>query len=173
MSSSLSWCAGGDTDEENAGSDRTIQMEDLPDMPKRGPAYWTEPFMGVCVVGVLSTILIALTYGATTGASEEDPPSSLDSSCDCQGMAIALVDWAWEVLASETGFLAAELGKPSHVSSLGQVALALIWAEAGVAALSTLFLLFGNAGELSRSPETCYPIPAEVEHLLKQWPATA
>ncbi|CAE7322399.1 unnamed protein product [Symbiodinium sp. CCMP2592] len=86
-------------------------MEDLPDLPKRGPAYWTEPFMGVCVVGVLSTILIALTYGATTGAGEE-------------------------------------------VSSLGQVALALIWAEAGVAALSTLFLLFGNAGELSRSPET-------------------
>ena len=37
-----------------------------------------------------------------------------------------------------------------------------------MAALSTLYLLFGNAGVVQRSERTCYPIPTEVEALLKQ-----
>ena len=37
-----------------------------------------------------------------------------------------------------------------------------------MAALSTLYLLFGNAGVVQRSERTCYPIPQEVEVLLKQ-----
>ena len=63
----------------------SVSINDLPELPRRGAAFWSEPFMGICVVGVLSTILIALTYGATAG---------------------------------------------TEVTSLGQIALTLIWAEA-------------------------------------------
>lgn len=120
----LGWCDGAETDEEIAvGS--TLDISDLPDLPKRGAAFWTEPFMGICVVGVLCCILIALTYGATS---------------------------------------------TPEVTGLGQIAVTLIWAEAGVAVLSTLYLLFGNAGVVHRSEKTlrCFPIPAEVEQCLKQ-----
>eukprot|EP00913_Durusdinium_trenchii_P019406 g18244.t1 len=119
----ISWCDGGDTDEECVAR---VVTEDNVRPPRRGQAFWTEPFMGICVVGVLSTILIALTYGATAGA------------------------------------------EATPVTGLGQIALTLIWAEAGVAVLSTLYLLFGNAGVVQRSEKTCYPIPSEVESLIKQ-----
>ena len=47
---------------------------------------------------------------------DDDDDADRNGREDEAEAAVALVDWAWEVLASETGFLAAELGKPSHVS---------------------------------------------------------
>lgn len=38
----------------------------------------------------------------------------------------------------------------------------LIWLWASIALLGTTFVIFGRAGEVVRSPETCYPIPHEV-----------
>lgn len=82
-----------------------------------------EPVMGVCVVGLLSAGLVAVTCGFTLG---------------------------------------------SEVTQMGEVALVLIWVEASIAALSTLYLLFGTAGEIRRTEATCYPIPKEVEERLRQ-----
>lgn len=53
-------------------------------------------------------------------------------------------------------------GVPQRMRSL----LALVWAEAAAAVLSTLYILFGGAGVIRRGPGTCYPMPSEVEELL-------
>ena len=45
----MNWCEAAETDEECAGS---LSIQDLPELPRRGAAFWSEPFMGVCVVGV-------------------------------------------------------------------------------------------------------------------------
>lgn len=47
-----------------------------------------------------------------------------------------------------------------------RIAVSAIWAEAVIALCSTAYLIFGAAGEIRRSPGTCYPIPAEVEQRL-------
>eukprot|EP00931_Biecheleriopsis_adriatica_P108326 TRINITY_DN82636_c0_g1_i1.p1 TRINITY_DN82636_c0_g1~~TRINITY_DN82636_c0_g1_i1.p1 ORF type:complete len:227 (+),score=26.93 TRINITY_DN82636_c0_g1_i1:70-750(+) len=113
----------GDTDEEYAENERRFPIEDLPELPSRGAAFWTEPFMGICVVGVLCAILIAVTSGVSIG---------------------------------------------TEATQLGQLALILIWVEAGIAVFCTAYLLFADAGVIQRSEETCYPIPAEIEELLRQ-----
>ena len=47
-------------------------------------------------------------------------------------------------------------------------ALALIYAEAAVALLCLLGLLFGNPGEVKRSPQSCFPMPERVADRLSQ-----
>eukprot|EP00429_Kryptoperidinium_foliaceum_P036228 CAMPEP_0176177270 /NCGR_PEP_ID=MMETSP0120_2-20121206/90815_1 /TAXON_ID=160619 /ORGANISM="Kryptoperidinium foliaceum, Strain CCMP 1326" /LENGTH=266 /DNA_ID=CAMNT_0017515363 /DNA_START=63 /DNA_END=861 /DNA_ORIENTATION=+ len=56
----------------------------------------------------------------------------------------------------------------SQGASIQRVAVALIWAEAGIAVFSMFYLLLGNAGVIHRSEKTCYPIPREVEERLLQ-----
>ncbi|CAE8609459.1 unnamed protein product, partial [Polarella glacialis] len=101
-----------------------IPIADLPPMPYRGTGYRTEPIMGICVVGVLCAILVAVTQGVTNGPDAE-------------------------------------------ATQLGQIAVILIWAEASIAILSTLYLLFGDAGVIKRTEESCYPIPSEVEQRIR------
>jgi hypothetical protein len=45
-----------------------------------------------------------------------------------------------------------------------------IFAEAGTAVLMTLYLLLAGAGVIRRSPKTCYPMPPQVEELLRNDP---
>eukprot|EP00932_Pfiesteria_piscicida_P004335 SRR837773.14239.p1 GENE.SRR837773.14239~~SRR837773.14239.p1 ORF type:complete len:207 (+),score=7.71 SRR837773.14239:74-622(+) len=52
--------------------------------------------------------------------------------------------------------------KQGQMSHLRDLTVFLIWGEAIIATLCTLFLLFGQAGVISRSPKTCYPVPQEV-----------
>ena len=47
-------------------------------------------------------------------------------------------------------------------------ALALIYTEAAVALLCLLGLLFGNPGEVKRSPQSCFPMPESVADRLSQ-----
>ena len=47
-------------------------------------------------------------------------------------------------------------------------ALALIYAEAAIAGLCLLGLMFGNPGEVKRSPQSCFPIPELVADRLSQ-----
>lgn len=44
----------------------------------------------------------------------------------------------------------------------------LIWVWAAIAVLCTLYIVYGEAGVIERSPETCYPIPEEVAEKLLQ-----
>lgn len=84
----------------------------------------------------------------------------------CMGLCIVTVLSA--MLVSVTQGLAAASLEASGGSSEGSsdkvrdFSVFAIWAEAITAALCTLFLLFGNAGVVQRSPKTCYPVPAEV-----------
>mmetsp|Transcript_13545 Transcript_13545/g.39536 ORF Transcript_13545/g.39536 Transcript_13545/m.39536 type:complete len:231 (-) Transcript_13545:45-737(-) len=41
-----------------------IPLDQLPPLPKRGDGYASEPISGICLVSVLSTALVAATYGA-------------------------------------------------------------------------------------------------------------
>ncbi|CAE8710834.1 unnamed protein product, partial [Polarella glacialis] len=58
-------------------------------------------------------------------------------------------------------------GPDAEATQLGQIAVILIWAEASIAILSTLYLLFGDAGVIKRTEESCYPIPSEVEQRIR------
>lgn len=60
----------------------------------------------------------------------------------------------------------ADSGGLDGVTQRMKALLALIWAEAAAAVLSTLYILFAGAGVIKRRPSTCYPIPPEVEELL-------
>jgi len=55
---------------------------------------------------------------------------------------------------------------PAAHTSLAHLMVTLIWIWAAIAALCTAFILFGNAGVVKRSHETCYPIPHEVAERL-------
>merc|ERR1740117_1579725 len=60
---------------------------------------------------------------------------------------------------------------PAANTRMGHIMMALIWLWAGIAVFCTAFILFGNAGVVKRSRETCYPIPQEVaEKLLANKP---
>mmetsp|Transcript_68293 Transcript_68293/g.142749 ORF Transcript_68293/g.142749 Transcript_68293/m.142749 type:complete len:262 (+) Transcript_68293:117-902(+) len=54
------------------------------------------------------------------------------------------------------------------IRDISQVPVYLVWAEAGVATLCVLYLLFGGAGVVKRSEKTCYPMPPEVERRIRQ-----
>merc|ERR1712194_396371 len=48
-----------------------------------------------------------------------------------------------------------------------RAAVVLVWSEVVIAVCCVLVLLFAECGKIKRSPSTCYPIPAEVEDILK------
>jgi len=59
------------------------------------------------------------------------------------------------------------LGLRSHLSSvISTLGVGLIWTWALVAVVCTAYILFGGAGEIKRSPSTCYPIPQEIANAL-------
>jgi len=60
-----------------------------------------------------------------------------------------------------------DLKEKGVVKEMSVVPMYLVWAEAGVAALCVLFLLFGGSGVIRRSEKTCYPMPPEVEQRLR------
>eukprot|EP00928_Gymnodinium_smaydae_P025931 TRINITY_DN20514_c0_g1_i1.p1 TRINITY_DN20514_c0_g1~~TRINITY_DN20514_c0_g1_i1.p1 ORF type:complete len:234 (+),score=37.72 TRINITY_DN20514_c0_g1_i1:63-764(+) len=111
------------SDLEHFDEQEAIPLSALPPLPARGTGYWTEPLMGVCVVGMMSFMLVGATHSVAT------------------------------------------VETVSH-TSLARILVVLIWSEAGVAAACVAFLLFAGAGEIKRTPKTCYPIPAEVEQKL-------
>merc|ERR1719215_1032604 len=57
---------------------------------------------------------------------------------------------------------------PEDRTSVKTFCKAAIFVEAGLAALCVCFLLFGGAGVIERTPQTCYPMPPVVEDLLKK-----
>lgn len=75
------------------------------------------------------------------------------------------------LVAIVTGVSLNRLSRPneedSHTLIITKTMLALIWVEALVAVLSTLYIVFGGAGVIRRSPHTCYPIPREVLEQLR------
>lgn len=106
-----------------------IPIADFPRLPDRGQGYWSEPWLGVCVVSGLSAVLVAITHGVSVSRLSEASPED-------------------DMTQTKT-------------------VLALIWAEAITAVLATLFILFAGAGVIKRSPDTCYPMPPEVEERLR------
>jgi len=79
--------------------------------------------------------------------------------CVVSLMCVALVSIVTGVALSRLS-PASEAGKEALIVT--KAMLALIWVEALVAVLSTLYIVFGGAGVIQRSPDTCYPIPREV-----------
>ncbi|CAK0845259.1 unnamed protein product, partial [Prorocentrum cordatum] len=57
---------------------------------------------------------------------------------------------------------------PEDDTTLTKTLLGLIWAEAVTAVLATLYIVFAGAGVIKRSPDTCYPMPVEVEERLRR-----
>merc|ERR1712232_1319493 len=53
-------------------------------------------------------------------------------------------------------------GQVGSVKFVGEMVVFLIWLWAGIATASTLYIFFGAAGVIRRSPSVCYPIPHEV-----------
>lgn len=116
--------------EDATRSAHRIPIADFPRLPGRGPGYWSEPWLGVCIVSGLSAALVAITHGV--GASR-----------------------------------LAEAG-PGEDVTVTKTLLALIWAEAVAAVLATMFIQFAGAGVIKRTPDTCYPMPPEVEERLSR-----
>jgi len=86
---------------------------------------------------------------------------------------ICLVGVLCFVLVSAThGVATAALDDPTNVEEIGDAIVLLrlvkplIWSWAALATLSTAYIIFGAAGEIRRSPQTCYPIPYEVTEYL-------
>lgn len=52
--------------------------------------------------------------------------------------------------------------------ALAIIFLVLVYAEACLAIVSLVGVLFADAGVIKRSPQTCYPMPTEVEEKLRQ-----
>jgi len=46
-------------------------LRELPPLPKRDSAFYSEPLCGICVVGFLSTLLVAMTSGAASVADNK------------------------------------------------------------------------------------------------------
>mmetsp|Transcript_134828 Transcript_134828/g.341041 ORF Transcript_134828/g.341041 Transcript_134828/m.341041 type:complete len:233 (+) Transcript_134828:164-862(+) len=134
MASELLGC--GDSSESDGDAEASeapeIPLDQFPPLPRRGPGFWSEPMLGLCIVGVLCAMLVAVTQGMAAGSE------------------------AASTSTSEEG------------SSLRKATVTLIWVEAITAALCTAYLLVGNAGVISRSRSTCYPMPAEVEERLRE-----
>lgn len=124
--------SGNESDDAEATvqSDIPIPLDDFPPMLGRGSGYRSEPFLGICIVTVLSALLVGVTNGIAVQGSE-----------------------------ARGGFFN---------GGLQAAMLCLVWAEAALAILCMLYLLFGNAGVIKRSMKTCYPIPAEVEIRLRE-----
>jgi len=57
---------------------------------------------------------------------------------------------------------------PEDDMTFTKTLLGLIWAEAVTAVLGTLYIVFAGAGVIKRSPNTCYPMPPEVEERLRR-----
>eukprot|EP00928_Gymnodinium_smaydae_P036486 TRINITY_DN25499_c0_g1_i1.p1 TRINITY_DN25499_c0_g1~~TRINITY_DN25499_c0_g1_i1.p1 ORF type:complete len:271 (+),score=52.41 TRINITY_DN25499_c0_g1_i1:77-889(+) len=61
---------------------------------------------------------------------------------------------------------AADCAESPMEATLARLLVPTVWLWAAVSAFCTAYLLFGNAGEIRRSPATCYPIPEEVARRL-------
>jgi len=66
--------SSGESDdaEVTTSSECQIPLCDLPPLPHRGKGYRTEPFMGICVVLVLSAMLVGLTSGMTVQGESDN-----------------------------------------------------------------------------------------------------
>ena len=64
-------------------------------------------------------------------------------------------------------------GAPFTGTNWWEVAGSLIYVEAFIAVLCLAGLMFGDPGTLKRSPENCFPLPAEIERLLSQGESVA
>eukprot|EP00927_Polykrikos_kofoidii_P066465 TRINITY_DN62065_c0_g1_i1.p1 TRINITY_DN62065_c0_g1~~TRINITY_DN62065_c0_g1_i1.p1 ORF type:complete len:238 (-),score=17.37 TRINITY_DN62065_c0_g1_i1:108-821(-) len=100
----------------------SVPISDFPPLPVRQWGYWVEPWLGICLVTILSSLLVILTQ-------------QIVFHFDNPGI--------WP-----------------------RIVFSLVVAEAVIAFLCVAYLLFGRAGEIRRSRETCYPLPAEVEQRL-------
>mmetsp|Transcript_16176 Transcript_16176/g.31633 ORF Transcript_16176/g.31633 Transcript_16176/m.31633 type:complete len:251 (-) Transcript_16176:124-876(-) len=65
------------------------------------------------------------------------------------------------LLVGLTTSVAAE-GRKEVELATGRILVSAIWTWAAIAAACTAYIILGGAGEIKRSPETCYPIPDEV-----------
>mmetsp|Transcript_14498 Transcript_14498/g.40492 ORF Transcript_14498/g.40492 Transcript_14498/m.40492 type:complete len:228 (-) Transcript_14498:123-806(-) len=65
MASDLCECgsASGSEDADCEVLSSNFSLERLPPLPRRGSGYWSEPMMGICIVGVLSAMLVSVTQG--------------------------------------------------------------------------------------------------------------
>eukprot|EP00929_Paragymnodinium_shiwhaense_P015323 TRINITY_DN12339_c0_g1_i3.p1 TRINITY_DN12339_c0_g1~~TRINITY_DN12339_c0_g1_i3.p1 ORF type:complete len:235 (-),score=30.10 TRINITY_DN12339_c0_g1_i3:117-821(-) len=114
--------------EESEETVPRIPINAFPPLLPRSPGYWAEPWMGICVVGVMSLLLVGVTNACAEGS-----------------------------------------GLPRDIGRLMRI---VIWSEAAVAVSCCAYILFGEAGEIRRSPATCYPMPVEVEEKLLASEAT-
>lgn len=69
------------------------------------------------------------------------------------------------LLVGLTTSVAAE-GRKDSQQVTSHLLVSAIWTWAAIAAACTAYIILGGAGELKRSPETCYPIPEEVAERL-------
>jgi len=64
-------CVEGQTDSDDPeakaiiAASEEIPMHELPELPARGWAYWTEPLMGIAVVGFFCLLLCSIVYAVT------------------------------------------------------------------------------------------------------------
>ncbi|CAK0808999.1 unnamed protein product [Prorocentrum cordatum] len=107
-------------------SARVIAIKDLPGLQARGQDYYSQPFCGICVVGVLIALFVSCTRSAVADSAGG-------------------YDW-----------------------TLPNACVVAVFAEAGIAVFMVLYILFAGAGEIRRSPGTCYPIPPEVDQRLRR-----
>lgn len=60
--------------EDATRSTPRIPISDFPRLPDRGQGYWSEPWLGVCIVSGLSAALVAVTHGVSVSRLSEASP---------------------------------------------------------------------------------------------------
>lgn len=61
-----------DDPEATANTVPRISISDFPPLHPRGPGYWSEPLLGICIVSVLSVLLVGATHGVTATRTDEE-----------------------------------------------------------------------------------------------------
>jgi len=123
------------------------------------------------VRGSKESLLRASSAQASTDGFPLEIPISELPKLPKRGMEYYTEPWCGIFIVSSLSisltFVTTAVGLRNPSSSVASVlGVGLIWTWALVAVVCTAYILFGRAGEIKRSPSTCYPIPQDVANAL-------